>query len=162
MHSRTVHCEPSLVSFFDKHKGCLQFSGYSVHLQFSRFPRCKVKRGAGRVLWVWKVVRGWFVAFSWFAGSLRKNKFYELFKNGMFANAYTALDKICKLCPFQCFLLMFRIKTHCTVFRTQICQYNDCDKWAKNETSVTIGLSVLSFHIFYSLITLFLIFCRET
>ncbi len=37
--------------------------------------------GVGRVLWVQKVVRSWFVTFSWFARSLSKNKFYELFAN---------------------------------------------------------------------------------
>ncbi len=29
-----------LYQFFKEHKGCSQFSGYDVHLQFSRFPRC--------------------------------------------------------------------------------------------------------------------------
>ncbi len=52
---------------------------------------------------------------------------------------------------------MFRIKIHCAVFRTRTCLCDNCDKSAKNETSVTIvDLSVLSFHIFYSLTMLFL------
>ncbi len=39
---------------------------------------CRFKsQGRGRVLWVRKVVRSWFATFSWFAGSLWKNKFYK-------------------------------------------------------------------------------------
>ncbi len=56
---------------------------------------------------------------------------------------------------------LFGIKTHCAVFRTRTCKYDDCDKWTKNETCVTIvGLSVRSFHVFYSFTMLFLLFAR--
>ncbi len=65
-----------------------------------------------------------------------------------------------QLCPYPVFFVDVQDQNSLRSFQNpKFRQHGDCDKWAKNETCVTmVGLSVLSFHVLYCLTVIFLFF----
>ncbi len=100
---QTVHCEQFQVSFFDKHKGYLWLSGYGIWLNFRSFPFSQEDFPISPTIFSQlPVVCSWFVIFSWFAGSLWKNKF-------------SVHVRVCKhnvrkyICSLRCEMLYYNI-----------------------------------------------------
>ncbi len=92
---RTIRCEPSPVSFFNKHKGCSQLSGYGVCLNFCSLPCSQEDFLISTTIFKQlPVVHRWFVISPGSQEVCGKINFPNVYANTMFARVYATLYRI--------------------------------------------------------------------